>query len=250
MSEKILAEINGKIIRDRDLNRIIERYPVDKRIYFETEDGRKQLFEQKVAFSVFSKYACEQGIDKSEEFINKINDIKEQMLTQMVLADVFKTSSVSDEEAQKFYNDNRDKFALEETVFVKHILVDNEAQAEEVKSQIIDGKITFEEAASKYSSCPSKNNGGEIGYFKRGMMSAEFDKAAFSLSMNEISKPVKTQYGYHILVVTDKTAPGVIPFDEVSKKIKEEITAIKQQKLYEAKLYELKDKYNVTINKI
>ena len=81
MSEKILAVINGKAISNSDLNRIIERYPVDKRIYFETDEGRKNLLEQKAAFSVFSQYACEHGIDKSEDFINKISDIKEQLLT-------------------------------------------------------------------------------------------------------------------------------------------------------------------------
>ncbi len=249
MSEKIHAVINGKTISDSDLNRIIERYPVDKRIYFETDEGRKQLLEQKVAFSAFSKYACEHGIDKSEDFINKISDIKEQILTQMVLAETLKTDPVSDDEAKKFYNENSDKFALEETVSVKHILVDSEIQAESIAADIHDGKITFEDAASNNSICPSKENGGEIGYFKHGMMTEEFDKAAFSLPINELSKPVKTQFGYHILIVTDKTAPDIMPFDEVSKKIKENLTSLKQQELYDEKLNELKTKYNVTINK-
>ncbi len=248
MSEKILAVINGKAISDSDLNRIIERYPVDKRIYFETDEGRKNLLEQKAAFSVFSQYACEHGIDKSEDFINKISDIKEQLLTQMILEQALKTEPVSDEEAQKFYNENPDKFALEETVLVKHILVDSEAQAESIKADILDGKITFEAAASNYSICPSKENGGEIGYFKRAMMTDEFDRAAFSLPINELSSPVKTQFGFHILIVTDKTPSGIMPFDEVKKKIKEDLTALKQQELYQAKLDELKVKYNVTIN--
>lgn len=250
MSDKVLAVINGKTISDMDLNRIIERYPVDKRIYFETDEGRNQLLEQKVAFSVFSKYASEHDIDKSDDFINKINDIKEQLLTQMVLAESLKTEPLSDEDAEKFYDENSEKFTLEETVSVKHILFEKEALAESIKADILGGKITFEDAASNYSICPSKENGGELGYFKNGMMAEEFDKAAFSLPINKLSEPVKTQFGYHILIVTDKTAPGIMPFDEVKKKIKEDLTALKQQELYEAKLDELKAKYNVTINKI
>lgn len=178
-----------------------------------------------------------------------MSDIKEQMLTQIVLTETLKTEPVSSEDAEKFYNENIDKFALEETVSVKHILVESESLAEMIFNDINDGKITFEDAAFKYSICPSKENGGELGYLKHGMMAAEFEKAAFSLPLNQLSNSVKTQFGYHILIVTDKTAPDIIPFNEVKSKIKENLIALKQQEIYEAKLNELKDKYSVTIYK-
>ena len=89
-------------------------------------------------------------------------------------------------------------------VRAEHILVETKDQASEIKSQIEDKKITFEDAAQKYSKCPSKANGGDLGYFGRGMMVKEFEDAAFSAELNKVTDPVKTQFGWHLIVVTNK----------------------------------------------
>ncbi len=83
-----------------------------------------------------------------------------------------------------------------------HILVNSEAQALRLKSEIEKGEITFEEAAKRYSLCPSGQNGGDLGYFGRNMMVKEFEDASFSLPLGKISNPVKTQFGYHLIKVT------------------------------------------------
>ena len=90
--------------------------------------------------------------------------------------------------------------------FVKasHILVNSKEQALRIKKEIESGNITFEQAAQKYSSCPSGAKGGDLGYFKRGQMVKEFEDAAFSLPVGKISNPVKTQFGYHLILVTAK----------------------------------------------
>ncbi|MBQ7450609.1 peptidylprolyl isomerase [bacterium] len=87
-------------------------------------------------------------------------------------------------------------------VKASHILVNSEAQALRLKADIEEGKITFEEAAKKYSQCPSGQNGGDLGFFGRGMMVKEFEDAAFSLPLGKVSNPVKTQFGYHLIKVT------------------------------------------------
>lgn len=87
-------------------------------------------------------------------------------------------------------------------VRASHILVNSEAQAERLKKEIENGKITFEEAAEKYSTCPSGANGGDLGYFGRNQMVKEFETAAFKLPIGSISDPVKTQFGYHLIKVT------------------------------------------------
>ena len=90
--------------------------------------------------------------------------------------------------------------------FVKasHILVNSKEQALRIKKEIESGNISFEQAAQKYSSCPSGAKGGDLGYFKRGQMVKEFEDAAFSLPVGKISNPVKTQFGYHLILVTAK----------------------------------------------
>ena len=89
-------------------------------------------------------------------------------------------------------------------VRASHILVKNIYQAEQIRKDILDGKGSFEEYAREYSKCPSGQNGGDLGYFRRGQMVPQFEVAAFNLPIGEISKPVWTQFGWHLIKVTDK----------------------------------------------
>ena len=88
-------------------------------------------------------------------------------------------------------------------VRASHILVVTEEEAKQIKKEIAEGK-DFSAAAMEYSKCPSKAKGGDLGYFGRGMMVPEFDKAAFDLPVGQVSDPVKTQFGWHLILVTDK----------------------------------------------
>ena len=87
-------------------------------------------------------------------------------------------------------------------VRASHILVDSKEEALQIKSDIDTGKISFEDAASKYSKCPSGQMGGDLGGFGRGMMVKPFENAAFSAPVGEVTEPVKTQFGYHLIKVT------------------------------------------------
>lgn len=89
------------------------------------------------------------------------------------------------------------------SVRASHILVDTKAEADSIKAKINKGEM-FEVMASKYSKCPSSVNGGDLGYFERGQMVPEFEKAAFDLPVGEVSNPVKTQFGWHLIKVCDK----------------------------------------------
>ncbi len=89
-------------------------------------------------------------------------------------------------------------------VRAEHILVKTEAEANDIKTQIEEGKISFEDAAKEYSKCPSKANGGDLGYFGRGMMVKEFETASFEGEVGKVSDPVQTQFGWHLIKVLDK----------------------------------------------
>lgn len=89
-------------------------------------------------------------------------------------------------------------------VRAKHILVDTEAKANEILKKITDGELSFEDAAMQFSTCPSKQQGGDLGYFGRGAMVKEFEDAAFSTEKDKISAPVQTQFGWHLIKVIDK----------------------------------------------
>jgi parvulin-like peptidyl-prolyl isomerase len=82
-----------------------------------------------------------------------------------------------------------------------HILVEKQSQALEVIDKLKSGK-DFKEMAKKYSTCPSKKRGGDLGFFGKNQMVREFEKAAFELKVGGISQPVKTQFGYHVIKKT------------------------------------------------
>ncbi len=88
-------------------------------------------------------------------------------------------------------------------VKASHILVETEQEALDLYNEIKNG-LSFEEAAMKNSLCPSGEAGGELGFFGRGMMVKPFEDAAFELPVGELSKPVRTQFGWHLILVTDK----------------------------------------------
>lgn len=90
------------------------------------------------------------------------------------------------------------------TASARHILVDTEAQCEELKQQIAAG-ADFADIAREYSSCPSGKSGGELGEFGQGMMVPEFDKVVFNEELHTVHGPIKTQFGYHLLEITSRS---------------------------------------------
>ena len=87
-------------------------------------------------------------------------------------------------------------------VRASHILVKTENEAKKLAEDIKAGKMSFEEAARQVSLCPSGHEGGDLGFFKRGVMVKPFEDAAFSLKQGELSEPVQTQFGWHLILVT------------------------------------------------
>ncbi len=89
-------------------------------------------------------------------------------------------------------------------VRASHILVKTRPEAVKIRKEIVNGDISFEDAAEKYSLCPSSANGGDLGYFKRGQMVQPFSDVAFDLKVGQISDPVGTKFGWHLIKVVDK----------------------------------------------
>jgi len=90
------------------------------------------------------------------------------------------------------------------TASARHILVDTEEKCEEIKTQI-EGGTDFADAAKEHSSCPSGQQGGGLGEFSPGQMVPEFDSVVFSEELGKVHGPIKTQFGYHLIEITDRT---------------------------------------------
>ena len=143
------------------------------------------------------------------------DDARAQLVSEGIYKDITNGVKVSDGEAQQFYDQNIDRYKVADSRQVRHILVKTKAEADKLHDELQNG-ASFATLAKEHSEDPgSKDQGGKLTVSK-GQTVAEFDKAAFSLDTNEISDPVKTQYGYHIIQpLTDVKKGRVTPFTEV-----------------------------------
>lgn len=246
MDKKILATVSGRDITEEGLNYAITRFPEDRRRQFAGEEGRKQLLNEMISWELCVDYAVEEEFEKRDDFKFQMEEARKSILTQLAIQNIISKVTVEDSEIEEYYNEHKDFFKEMEQVSAKHILVNSLDEANEIKEKVNSG-LSFEEAARKYSTCPSKDQGGNLGYFSRGMMVPEFEEVAFKLEKGVVSEPVKTQFGYHLIVVEDKVSDRVKSFDEVKEQIKYHILGEKQNYTYMKFIEDLKQKYDVKI---
>ena len=245
MDNKVLVTIAGREITEKDLEAIISRYPQDKRAYFDSEMGRNQLLEQLVSFELMNKLGKEMKLDETEEYKASLAQVEKDLLTQMTINKVLSDVTITDEDAKKYYEENKAQFEQPATVSAKHILVDNEELCNEIKNRIENEGLSFEDAAKEYSTCPSNAQGGSLGVFGRGMMVPEFEEAAFALDLEKVSEPVKTQFGYHLVKTESKNEATVAKFEDVKEQIIGNLMQQAQQSKYAQLMKELEAKYQV-----
>lgn len=241
---KVLATVNGKEITDMDVYNFLSQLAPQTAAQFRSPEGIKQLADELVNQELLYLEAIEKGFDKEEDFIVEVERVKANILKQYAINKLFSNIVVTEEEIENFYQEKKEFFTSPETVRASHILVEDDKKAEEILEEIKEG-LSFEKAAEKYSSCPSKANGGDLGEFTRGKMVPEFEEAAFAMEEGEISQPVKTQFGYHIIKLSSKKEAAIKSLDEVKGQINQQLILMKQQERYLEKAEELKGKYEV-----
>lgn len=244
---KILAEVNGKKITGVDYNLFIDSLNPQLKQYFGGDELNKDVVNELVYQALLYEDAMEKGMDKEDEFLQVVEKTKESMLKTYALGKLLATAEVKDEDVKKFYEENKDAFKQPESANASHILVEEEDKAREIYEKIQKGE-DFEELAKEFSTCPSKEKGGNLGTFTKGQMVKEFEDAVFENEVGTITEPVKTQFGYHIIKINEKNDSKELAFDEVKDKIVEQVRRQKEQELYNEKITELKDKYEVKMN--
>jgi peptidyl-prolyl cis-trans isomerase C len=175
----------------------------------------------------------------SEEKLRE--DIRQNYRIEKLLKSKLPAITVTDEDISLFYKENPENFSVPEQIQASHILLSLEPEAsDEVKKekqselQAVLKKIKkgddFAELARKYSDCPSKDKGGDLGSFPRGAMVKAFEDVAFNLKKDEVSDVVETQFGFHIIKLTGRTEASTTPLDQVKDKISTYLETQKQSK--------------------
>ena len=245
-NEKVLAVVNGKEIKEKDVDLLLKGLGPQQAAQFMSVEGKKRLLDELINQELFYSDAVDNNFEDEEEFKREFENMKITMLKQYAMSKLLASVRVDEEEIKKYYDEHKEMFKSPESVRASHILVKEESEANDILKEINNG-LSFEEAAKKYSQCPSASIGGDLNYFTKGKMVPEFEQAAFSLDKDEISAPVKTQFGYHIIKVTDKKQEGIKSFEESRQQIYQMLLGMKQNKVYVDKIQELKGKYEVKI---
>ncbi len=246
MQNNVLAVVNGMEITEQDLQNTIRRFPAERQRYLETENGRKQLLNEIISFELIYNYAKDEHMESSESYLAKLEAVKKEMMTQVAVDKILEDVKVTDKEVEDYYKANRNMYKNPENITARHILVDSLEKANEVLEKVKTG-LSFEDAAKKYSSCPSKAQGGNLGKFTRGQMVPEFENTAFQLEIGVVSQPVKTQFGYHLIKVENKEEASIKTFDEVKDAIRRGLLQERQAFKYSQFTEGLKSKYEVEL---
>lgn len=246
MENKVLAVVDGKEILQSDFDMLLQQIGPQRAMQFQSPEGQKQLLDELIHQELFLIEGKTNKIEDTEAFKQELDLVKDNMIKQFAIRDLLETVKVEDAEIEAFYSENGAMFRNEESVTASHILVDNEEKANDILAELNGGK-SFEEAAQEYSSCPSNQNGGDLGSFTKGKMVPEFENAAFAMDVDQVSEVVPTQFGFHIIKVTAKEEAAQKSLEEAKDEIANTVLLQKQQAVYLSKVDEIKQNVKVEI---
>lgn len=241
---KILATVAGNPITENDVNEIILSMGQNAKAY-DSPRGREAILEQLINKKLLLLDAQRNLFERESAFKEQLAKLKEELMSNYCIEKITSSVKVTDADAKAFFEEHRSDLVADESIGASHILVENEDDCKRILNDIKDGKITFEDAAVKYSTCPSKEAGGNLGEFTRGQMVPEFENAAFEMEIGEIKGPVKTQFGYHIIKLNERHESAEMKYEDIEEQIKEQLLREKQQKAYQSKIAQLKIMYMV-----
>jgi len=228
----VYATVNGEDVTKADLA-VILRNP---KIKFDTlpKETQDRVIQQVVEKKLLTKKALSSGVEKTATFKKAIEKIKNDLALEIWMQQEFKTLKITAEDKKAYYKKNELKYKQKATLEARHILVAKEETALALIKELDASKdkySKFVELAKSKSTGPTGKNGGYLGKFAPAQMVPEFSSAAAALEVGKYSSvPVKTQFGYHIILLESKSAAKTAQFADVEKKITKAVLQDKFQK--------------------
>lgn len=225
---KDYGTVNGEAITDLDVTITLAQTGMT---YDSLDDAmKKRVMDMIVERKLLTQAAMKSGIDKSETYATQLASLKKDLALDVWMKQEMKTleDSLSDEKLEKHYNDNKAKYGTAKKLQARHILVKEEANATALIKELDaskDKKATFIELAKTKSTGPSGKNGGDLGWFELNRMVPEFSAAADKLKVGEYTTaPVKTEFGFHLIMLDGRKEASTKAFKDVKGEIKEHLS--------------------------
>ncbi|MCI5968066.1 peptidylprolyl isomerase [Helicobacter sp.] len=250
---KTYAQVNGSDVTDKDIAALMRAMPG---VAFDQlpQEAKTQIINQAIERKLLIEQAKKEKIQDSKEYKEAITNIEDDLMLEVWMRKQMDKVKIPESEITKFYNENKSKFAQPETVKVSHILVSGE---EEAKAIIAELKKAGKNVASKFdalakekSKDSSASNGGELGYIAKNQVVPEFADAAFKLQKGAYTTaPVKTQFGYHIILAEDKKPAGTIALKDIKGQIEQQLKLQKFHEEVKKEGEELRKKAKIELSK-
>ncbi|HMK75140.1 MAG TPA: peptidyl-prolyl cis-trans isomerase [Thermodesulfobacteriota bacterium] len=253
LGEKELVRINDVSISLEEFQQMLEKQPLEGKMRLVSEKGTRDFLENYVIpREVLYQEANQKGFGKKKEILAKIEDAKRAILIDALLEEGLKgKGEVSEEEVQRYYKDNQALFTEPQEIKIRQIVVNTEPALKEVVTKLSKGE-SFEKIASTYNIGKFKEDGGNLGYIRRGQLApsfAQFEEAAFSLRRRgEVSEVVSSPYGYHIIRLEDTRGSTLRPLNQVKERVRFFLQPKKKQEAYLEYVKEARSKAKVLIN--
>ena len=237
----VLAVVNGNEITRMDFEERLQQYRPEVRGWAEQNKGR--VMQELVTLFLLAQEAQKQHLDQEPTTRAQIRLRTNDLLARLVVRkSVDEKVDLTEDAIRQQYEASKSEYEVEEQITASHILVKTVEEATSVLDELKQGK-DFSELAKAKSVGPSGPQGGSLGTFGRGRMVPEFEAAAFALKKDEISGPVQTQFGYHIIKVTDRIEAHTKPLDEVREEVRNALVS----KYIETLIAELRGKATIKI---
>lgn len=197
-----------------DLQQQLQQIPVEERRAF--------LVNVLIDMKVMAKAARDAGMNNDDIFKRRLSYLEDRTLRRDYFTDKV-AAAITEDSVKAAYDEFTKTFVPAEEVHARHILVATEEEAKAIKADL-DGGKPFEVLAMEKTTDPSgKQNGGDLGFFQKGMMVPEFEAVAFTLEPGKISDPVKSQFGWHIIKVEEKRMSAPPPMEQVAQQLSQQV---------------------------
>lgn len=243
--DRILAKVSNRFITVKDFEAKIAKIPPYYRNVVEKD--KKRYLDEVIMQMLCYEEAVRRGIDRDKEIQDVINEARKKILMAKLIKDEVEDKvSVSEDEVNNFFDAHRDEFKTPELLRASHILVADEKEARGLLDELARG-ASFEDLARKHSTDATASRGGDVGYFRKGQVVPAFEDACMKLNVGEMSPIIRTQFGYHIIKLTDKKEPGLQSYDEAKGSIENELKRKKRSDLFSKLVLNLRNKYGVNV---
>jgi len=219
-----IATVNGKVITDEDLQAVIANIPeVQKSTILKEGPARKQLVQDLINQELVYQEAIAKKMESTKEYATALSAFKKQALMNILIQKQL-APKITSAAVKEFYEKNKTKYNTDQ-VHAQHILLSTEKEALDVVAEAKRVGADFQKLAETRSKDPTaKNNRGDIGYFSRSeMFDPAFIEASFATKVGEITGPVKTGFGYHVIKVVDRKLGKNPEFAEIEQKVRTDL---------------------------